>query len=336
MTDPYAALAGKYGYSDSERFKAILKLLMNEEEANIVASLPADLKTLAGQLKTTVDHVAKILSGLYTRGVVFETRKGYQTARGVVQLHDATCSDRRSDDIYGRKLLDLWADFGENEWYLDAIKEVKSIPFRPSRVVPARGTITEGTAVLPSEDINMLIGKAWKYAVVPCSCRRVHQRCERPLDVCLQLNKAAEYAIKRGSGREVTKDEVLAIFDQAARGGLVHTVPTIAILSTIICNCCPDCCMGIAPYTKYGETITSFDKSRFAARVDIDSCSGCQDCVDICPFEVIEMAKAPGSKKMKAAVNQDKCYGCGVCAVTCVCESIKLVEVRPPEHIQEY
>jgi Pyruvate/2-oxoacid:ferredoxin oxidoreductase delta subunit len=251
-------------------------------------------------------------------------------------LHDATCSDRRSDDVYGRKLLDLWADFGENEWYLDSVKEVKSLPFRPSRVVPARGTIAEGTKILPAEDIVALIGKSWKYAVVPCSCRRVHGRCERPLDVCLQLDKAAEYAIKRGSGREVTKDEVLKIFDTAARGGLVHTVPTIAILSTIICNCCPDCCMGLAPYKKYGEDMTSFDKSRFAARVDIESCSGCQDCVDICPFEAIEMVKAPGSKKVKAAVNSDKCYGCGVCAVTCACGSIKLVEVRPPEYIQEY
>jgi formate hydrogenlyase subunit 6/NADH:ubiquinone oxidoreductase subunit I len=336
VTDSYTILASKYGYADSDRFKSILKLLMNEDEADIVASLPADVEELAKKRNRPVAEIDQILARLYKEGVLFETRKGFQIARGVVQFHDATCSDRRSDEIYGRKLLDAWADFGEEEWYLDCVKEVKSLPFFPSRVIPARGTIAEGTNILPAEDINSLIGNAWKYAVVPCSCRRVHEKCKRPVDVCLQLNKAAEYAIKRGTGNELNKKETLELFDMAAREGLVHTMPTIAILSTIICNCCPDCCVGVYPHKKYGEEKTSFDKSRFAAQVDQESCSGCQDCVDICPFEAIEMTQSPGSKKLKAAVNRDKCYGCGVCAVSCLTSSIKLIEVRPPEYIQEY
>ncbi len=336
MTDSYTILGGKFGYANSDRFKNILKLLMNEDEASIVASLPTDIEELAKKRNRPVAEIDQMLARLYKEGVLFETRKGYQIARGVVQFHDATCSDRRSDEIYGRKLLDAWADFGEEEWYLDCVKEVKSLPFSPSRVIPARGTISEGTNILPSEDINSLIGKAWKYAVVPCSCRRVHERCKRPVDVCLQLNKAAEYAIKRGTGKELNKKETLELFDMAAREGLVHTMPTIAILSTIICNCCPDCCVGVYPHKKYGEEKTSFAKSRFAAQVDQESCSGCQDCVDICPFEAIEMTQSPSSKKLKAAVNRDECYGCGVCAVSCLTSSIKLVEVRPPEYIQEY
>ena len=94
MSDSYSILAGKYGYADSERFKNILKLLMNEEEVDIVVSLPADLETLAQRCNSTVDHIAQILAGLYTRGVVFETRKGYQTARGGGAI--ARCNLQRS------------------------------------------------------------------------------------------------------------------------------------------------------------------------------------------------------------------------------------------------
>ncbi len=47
----------------------------------------------------------------------------------------------------------------------------------------------------------------------------------------------------------------------------------------------------------------------------------------------ISLQKVSGSKKMKAVVDPEKCFGCGVCVLKCEPKSLKMVIVRPPEHI---
>jgi len=68
--------------------------------------------------------------------------------------------------------------------------------------------------------------------------------------------------------------------------------------------------------------------------VDQDKCIGCQDCLEKCPFEAVEMQKIAGSKKMKASINADKCMGCGVCIVGCQQRAMAYELVRPPEYIR--
>jgi Pyruvate/2-oxoacid:ferredoxin oxidoreductase delta subunit len=309
---------------------------MTEAEAELVLALPLAPEELAIKLNHPLDVINHLLEGLFRRGIIFETRRGYQLARTLIQLHDATSSDARSDAVYGRELLDLWGDFDEGQWYGDIATLSREYSGYPSRIIPARGSVVPGINLIPAEDLNSLMDNCWKYAVVPCSCRRIHQKCRHLLDTCVQLNRAAEYVIKRGSGRELDKAKVLALFDTAARDGLMHTIPNIPGFSTIICNCCNDCCIGVAPFVKYGETKNSFNKSRFAAEVNPESCTGCQDCRVKCPFDVVEMVRHPGLKKLKARVDVTKCYGCGICAVNCNTGSIILNVIRPPEHIPNF
>jgi ferredoxin len=74
--------------------------------------------------------------------------------------------------------------------------------------------------------------------------------------------------------------------------------------------------------------------NRFLAVVNEDSCKGCQDCVERCPFEAIEMRKTANSKKLKASVDPEKCKGCGVCIVGCKQNALTYRIVRPPEYIR--
>ena len=67
--------------------------------------------------------------------------------------------------------------------------------------------------------------------------------------------------------------------------------------------------------------------------MDSAACTGCQTCLERCPFEALDMVKVPGEKKLKAEVEPEKCFGCGVCVVGCESGAIRLVEVVPPEHI---
>jgi len=328
MSDPYTEFAAKYAYQGSERFSKVLKVLMNEDEVKIAGMLPASPEDISGKTGKSIESVNAILAGLFNKGVIFESSKGYRPARDIFQLHDATGSDMRSDDIWGRDLLNAWWDFSENELYKDIAKWVNDFQNPVSRVIPARAAIADPGKLMPDEDIESIIDRTTRVAVVKCPCRRMAQKCDRPSEVCLQLNKGAEYTIKRGSGREVSRDEAKKILRTAAEGGLVHSVGNSAEIGHYICNCCPDCCIFMQPWLTYGGVEKGIAKSRFEAKVDVESCSGCQDCIEQCPFGAIEMVKVAGQKKMKAAVNPAKCFGCGVCAVQCVTDSIKLYEVR--------
>jgi len=333
MEDAYVVLARKLGYAESERLRKLLRRLMGKEEAEIVASLPCLVTELAQKLGTQEDKVNQTLKGLFERGVIFMTSRGYQFARDIFQLHDATACDLRSDKVWGRELLDLWEDFLQAEWYADWVKMVQTWKMPLWRVIPARKAISKGTKLLPSEDVEAILDKATRFALANCSCRRIARRCDFPTDVCLQVNRAAEYAITRGNGKELTRGEAMKIMDVAEEAGLIHSVFNASVVTNVICNCCTDCCIFYYPLTRHNVLDKGVAKSRFQAEVDKATCTGCQTCVERCPFEALEMVKIPGERKLKAQVNSEKCFGCGVCAAGCESGAIRLIEVRPPEHI---
>jgi Pyruvate/2-oxoacid:ferredoxin oxidoreductase delta subunit len=333
MTDAYVVLAEKLGYAGSERLRKVLERLMDREEAEIAASVPCPVPELARKLGKQEDQVNQVLKGLFEKGVVFMTSKGYQFARDVFQLHDATACDVRSDKVWGRELLDLWEDFCQSEWYADWAKMVQTWKMPLWRVVPARKAISKETRLLPSEDVEAILEKATRFALANCSCRRIATRCDSPVDVCLQINRGADYAITRGTGKELTKDEAMEVMDSAEEAGLIHSVYNNSAVTNVICNCCTDCCIFYYPLSKYGVLEKGVARSRFQAEVDQANCTGCQTCVERCPFEAVGMVKIPGEKKLKAQVSSEKCFGCGVCAVGCESEAIRLAEVRPAEYI---
>ena len=51
-------------------------------------------------------------------------------------------------------------------------------------------------------------------------------------------------------------------------------------------------------------------------RVDIDKCSACETCIDICPTEAISMVDG------HAFIDLDECIECGSCAAECPEEAI--------------
>lgn len=55
--------------------------------------------------------------------------------------------------------------------------------------------------------------------------------------------------------------------------------------------------------------------------VDQDKCTGCGECVDVCPVEVFEM---DGDKSSVA--KPDECLGCESCVEVCESEAITVEE----------
>ena len=53
-----------------------------------------------------------------------------------------------------------------------------------------------------------------------------------------------------------------------------------------------------------------------AATVDVEKCTGCGECVEVCPVEGITL------KDGKAIVDEEACIDCGVCAEACLQEAV--------------
>jgi len=347
-TDAYTALAGRHGYPSSERYRRILEFLMSPQQARLVASLPMEPRDLAAQEGLSVEAVNAELDLLYRKGVVFPrnfaTREHYRFARTIMQLHDATESLDGLDDLYTgaekKQLWSLWWDFVHNEWDADRMPAIAAAKAPPLRILPAWKSIKDIPGVLPSESMPAIVEQAQLISVVSCSCRKrqesLGQPCRLSHDMnCIQFSRAAEYTQSRGHGRMLSKEEALQLIEETEDHGLVHQWPNVSIMSTnTLCSCCDDCCVFLLPMSEHKVPWTTwYAKSRFEARNDLNTCDGCQDCIERCQFDALSMEKIAGHKKLKAVVNPENCMGCGVCVLVCEPKSLVMEIVRPPEHI---
>jgi len=328
VDEKYVELARRIGLGQSERIPKLFEMLADPIEVDILLALPADPPTVAANLGRPQADIEAMLHTLFVKGLVFPSGKTdpltYRMCRDIVQFHDATILWPEAP----RAFLDLWQEFMDEEW-LEVAKMVNQVMPRPfTRVIPVGVSIPGKTHVLAFEDVEDIIAKARTIAVTNCTCRLIAHKCDKPLEVCLQINRAAEYSITRGTGRSVTKEEATELVRQSEEAGLIHVVMNKQSVDHFICNCCACCCQTMPVLIEHNVSV--IEPSRFSAVVDADACTACGSCVDRCFFGAITTDEEP-----PARVNAEKCMGCGLCQVTCPTEAISLVEVRGTDFIPE-
>jgi formate hydrogenlyase subunit 6/NADH:ubiquinone oxidoreductase subunit I len=325
--DVYQELSKKLSMENSRFVPKIWQRLCTEEEAEIINALPGTPEEMASRFGMDIGKMASILERLFQRGVVFEQVKDgktiYRMPRHIIQFHDATIlwPDITED------VLDLWAKWQGEEY--PRIPEMVTQLGMPSliRVVPVNEPIEFKSEVLPYEDAVRMVEGSKSLAVTKCTCRMIMKKCDKPLEVCLQLNKGADYTIKRGTGRKVSVDEAKEILKKAEAAGLVHTTENRAGIGNVLCSCCECCCIGI-PFVRNPATRGALAPSRYQAVVDDAACTGCGLCVDICPVDALSM-----NDEAVSVVDADICIGCGLCAGECPSSAIMLKQVRPQDFI---
>jgi Pyruvate/2-oxoacid:ferredoxin oxidoreductase delta subunit/DNA-binding transcriptional ArsR family regulator len=325
--DLYRELSKKVGTEHSQIVQQIWKTVCTPEEAALINVLPATADELSERLGKPRDTVDQMLDVLFHKGLVFKARKDgktlYRMPRHIIQFHDATA-------LWPEKppeLLDLWRQYTEKEFpeIPAALTALKVPPF--FRVVPINEKIETKSHVLAYEDAVKIVDKASVIAVTNCPCRMIMRKCDKPIDVCLQLNRGAEYAIERGTGRKIDAVEAKDILRRTEQAGLVHLTENKAGIGTVICNCCNCCCIAL-PYKKDINTGGMLVPSRYRAVVDGDACIGCSQCVDDCPMNAIGI-----DDKNIAVVDADACIGCGVCTNVCPVDAMALAAVREEDFI---
>ncbi len=347
--DAYDVLMERLGFPGSTRLRPILEEITTPDQARIATELPGTAQTVAESTGLDTNTVKTALEDLFFKGIIFPKgdfshREFYRLARSITQFHDATMSTAQLDVEGDQGLCELWHDFKMHELYPHYAKRDSDRGKPASRIVPAYKAIKHLDGVLPCEDYEEIMRAQRRIAVVPCSCRLEKTSLGDPCALhdevthwaCIQSERAADYVITRGSGKELSIDEALELNEVMEDAGLLHIITNSSAMDYLrpACNCCHDCCENTVSLAQAGLPISlAWEKSRYLAHVKLDDCDGCQDCVERCGFDAIEMTKVGGSKRLKAAVDAELCFGCGACVLACPPLSLEMKVLRPPEHI---
>ena len=323
----FQKFAEKIMIPESVLVPQLIAKIASEQDVEILLSMPATAPQLAEKFSMDDKDMEAKLHEFFLKGLVFKSNKPdgvlYRMCRDVAQFHDATIVWPDA----GRDFYDMWQQFMEEEWpdYTKLIEQVMPRPF--TRIIPVEQSLSPRSQILAYESCKDLIESADTVAVTKCTCRLIAHKCDAPIEVCLQLGKAARYTLERGTGKEVSKQEAMDIIKQSEEQGLMHVTMNKAQNMHFICNCCGCCCMAMPMMIQYGRKMN--DPSRFCAVVDEEACEACGECVDRCHFNAITLEDGDDA----AAIDAEVCMGCGICQVTCPTDAISLDEVRDKEFI---
>jgi Na+-translocating ferredoxin:NAD+ oxidoreductase RNF subunit RnfB len=325
--DPYKKFAENMFHADSIYLPEILSLMINDDQATLLISLPGTVQQMSEKLGRSTDDITSDLKDMFRKGLAFKKVKNddthWKAPAHIAQFHDATITWPEATQAF----YDAWQRYMSEEWPKLAPMLTQLLPRPVTRVIPIGESIDTGKAkILSPENVREIIETATKLAVTNCTCRLSMRNCDAPLEVCIQVNRGAAYTIERGSGREITKAEAFEIIEKSEEAGLVHVTMNKADVGAFICNCCGCCCQSFTLLISDGVALC--DPSRYIPEINVDACSGCETCVERCWFHAIHL-----NDEGYACVDEKKCLGCGQCAIGCPEDAIKLVEKRPVDFI---
>ncbi|RPJ18166.1 MAG: 4Fe-4S ferredoxin [Desulfobacteraceae bacterium] len=328
-TSSYQVFAERMMQKDSELIPEILQCMITDDQAKLLISLPGTSDEMAEKLNRPVNEIDLALKDMFRKGLVFKKEKGgitqWRPPAHLAQFHDGTILWPEAPP----KFYDLWRDYMDKEWPDLANVLVKFMPRPFTRVVPVGKSIETGKVqVLAPESIRKIIESSSRIAVTKCTCRLTMRKCDAPVEVCLQINRGADYTIERGTGREVSKEEAFDIIDKTEEAGLVHVTMNKSGVGHFICNCCGCCCQSFT--LLISDRLSLCDPSRYRPEVDPQACTSCGICEDRCWFGAIK-----ADEKSIASVIEEKCLGCGQCATGCPENAITMTEIREPGFIPE-
>ncbi len=299
----------------------LLEALFTPEEAWLASQLSGQYEmvdAIAARLGLTPRQAIARLGRLAERMVVlYDGSTGghrFRLAPFVVGIYEGSLD--RLDRHLAELMEAYWAEgFG-----------AKVMGAQPAlhRVVPAQGSASPEW-ILPYDDVRAILLASQSFNVRDCVCRvergLLEKACSAPVHNCLSFSPHA----RRPWPGDVSKEEALAVLDQAEEVGLVHTVTNVVEGVGYVCNCCGCCCGVLRGVTELGID-SAVARASYYAVIDPDVCQGCETCVSRCQVHAI--AEADGV----SVVDRARCIGCGLCVTGCPHEAARL-ERRPDAEI---
>jgi len=317
-------LPGGFPATESGVELRILHRLFTPEEAMLTLNLsiiPEEPAKVARRLRQPKEETARRLEDMAVKGLIMRrpSKAGpakymaWQFVIGIWEYHVNSLDEGLIRDMeeYIPRLLDV------ETW--------KKVP--QLRTIPVGQSIPVEHAVMPYEVAENIVRSHKRILVAPCICRRerkmVGEGCSRPEESCLVFGGGADFYLKNGLGRMISKEEALRILEEADRAGLVLQ-PNNAQRAGNICCCC-GCCCGVLRTIKKHPRPAEIVSSAFRVAVDRESCDGCGVCIDRCQMEALRL------EDDRVTADLSRCIGCGLCVTTCPTGSLTLRRKPPAE-----
>ncbi|HUV54908.1 MAG TPA: 4Fe-4S binding protein [Candidatus Krumholzibacteriaceae bacterium] len=333
LEEPYHRLAehldrlpGGFSPSKTGAHIRLLKKLFTPEEAELATHLTLkqeDAKTIAKKARLSAPKTEKLLDEMAMKGLIFSVQppKGpalYQAAPWVIGIYEFQVNNLNEG------LLEALNDYWDTNEPRDGSWKLNQL-----RTIPIGQSIEPTLEMLPYEQVEELVEANDTFAVAPCICRTKERKqgrgCDAPIETCLVFGEFADFYVKTGRGRYISKTEMMEKIAEANEANLVLN-PTNSRFVSAICCCCGCCCgilKGLQQYPKPSEIVVS----SFVAEHDPEACVGCGVCLDRCQMQALT------EKEDKVSLNSDRCIGCGLCVSTCPTGALSLV--RKPESAQK-
>ena len=319
----------------------LLKHIFTPKEAAIACCLRYKYEPLhtilsrAGALVDSPEDLANILAGIQKKGGIESKRCNGKFVY---------CNIPLVVGMYEYQLDRLTPEFVEDfNRYTSDRKfgiEFLSTELPQMRTIPISKSICPQHNVSTFDEVSVLLQQAEApFAIFECICRKKKsiegEACKVTdrTETCLAIGSMARMALKNDIGREMSRQEVLAIIEKNQQQGLVLQ-PSNTQKPEFICSCC-GCCCGMLNIHQILPKPLEFWASNFYAAVDRNTCVGCGACEKSCQVNAVRVPE----KKQPAVVDQNRCLGCGICVPGCPTESIALlkkpVELKPPQTLEE-
>ena len=179
------------------------------------------------------------------------------------------------------------------------------------RVIPIETAISADTQSVPYERLSYYLDKYDTFSVSDCSCRKsrriLGQGCGHlEHEMCIQMGTGAEYYIRTGRARQITRQEAEEILRKAEENGLMHQIPNIEGLgeSAAICNCCACSCFAMRVATMFRSPDAI--RSNYVSQVDKEKCVACGQCVENCPTNALRLGQKLCAKQPVKEKSYDK------------------------------
>lgn len=327
------------GAPESKLLYDILKNLMTEKEAGLMAQLPIKpfgVRSAAEIWGTGEAEAQKNLDELASRALLVDIEQEggqlYAVPPPMAGFFEFSLMRVRRD-IDQKTLSELFYQYitVEEDFMRDL---VCGGDIQMGRIFPQEPQIPDEYAlhVLDYERATNVIETASHIGVSMCYCRHKAQHmgaaCDAPMDICMTFNSTAATLIKYGHARSVEASECRELLAQAYEHDLVQFGENVRRRVNFICNCCSCCCEALLAIKRFGVAQTIC--SNFISEIDSATCIGCGKCQKICPVSAIEMTEENGKKK--ARVVPERCIGCGVCVRRCPKKALRLLP-RPKRMI---
>lgn len=294
-------MGSKSAYTENDPEYLILEPIVTDEMADVALCMEMRKKVTAKQLAPkcgkSVEETKRLLDQLAEVGVCFVNEidgvDHYWYDTWVPGIMEMVVNNKKTVEKYPQ-VARAFEAYGR----VRGPKSTGAFPVGVGlmRVIPIEQAISGETRRASYEEISKYLNDNEIFSVSDCACRVSREVMGEGCghlkeDMCIQMGHAAEYYIRTGRGRQITREEAFEIIRRAEENGLMHQIPNLdgSGKTHAICNCCGCSCLSLRTAGMFRNV--DMVRSNYVSHVDKDKCVACGECVAVCPVNALKLGQ---------------------------------------------